>query len=558
MRGTLGCRPALSKGVELLRRLLAATSLLAAGGGLCLAQRVPHPGQRAQGPAAGRPAVAEVAELAAQAKELDEPALRVLLRTQLAAFLWSGEAAEQARQAEALATQALEDLHANRARVPKLYFNAFRRDLFALLEQHSPATAKALSERLESGEEGGDDIATALEMLDGGQGAERAVEKVRRTLSGGASFVSPALVFFLSRLDQTQPAEVNRLLADILAAGERRPGSLSVRDLGRLKHFYFFRVTTPPELKARFLSAALAATRDAAAWPEQERVAEAYHLLAGTLPEIQRLLPAAYLQASAQFGLISARMPRQTVEQMAAAERVNESPDRLNQLTTEAAAADSANAKAGLLTDAAHAALRKGKFVEAVDLALGVKSEGEIHELWRNQFLRDVVVSALAKKDAEAAEYASEKIGAPAERSGALQRLALHYHEAGDVARAWGFMNGALKLIDTLDDERRAIALLKITTVFMKVDRQRAPEIAREAVKSLEKVVGPRPEDKPGGEADQKAVERLLRIAYALTPVFRVLAQFDAAEAASVAANIGRREFRTFATLGVVTANGRR
>lgn len=558
MRGSSSQCSAVMKGAELLRKILAASCLLAVGGGgLCLAQRTSQDARPAEARVAPRPAGAELDELAARAKELDEPALRVPLRTQLAAFLWSGKSADDARRAEALATQALEDLHTNKARVPRFYFTIFRKDLFALLEQHSPATAKALSERYDSGEEGGDDIATALEMLNGGQGAERAVEKARRGLNGDAVSV-PALVFFLSRLDQTRPAEANRLLVDILNAAESRPGSLSVGDLGRLKHFYFYRAGAPPELKARFLSAALAATRESASWPEQERVAEAYHLLAGTLPEIQRLLPSAYLQASAQVGMISARMPRQAVEQMAAAERVSESPDRLSQLATEAASADSPSAKASLQTDAAHAALRRGKFVEAVDLAVGVKSEGEIHGLWRDQFLRDVVVAALNKKDAEAAEYAAEKIGAPAEHSGALQRLALHYHAAGDVARAWGFMNGALKIIDTLEDEGRAVALFKITTVFMKVDRQRAPEIAREAVKSLEKVAGPRPEDKPGGGAHLAAVERVLRVAYALTPVFRVLAQFDAAEAASVAASIGRREFRPFASLGVLTAPGRK
>ena len=210
------------------------------------------------------------------------------------------------------------------------------------------------------------------------------------------------------------------------------------------------------------------------------------------------------------------------------------------------------------MTDAARLALREGKFGEAVDLAVGVRSEERLREQWRDQFLRDVVVAALEKKDAEAAEYAADKMGAPAERSVAMQRLALHYHGLGDAARAWGFLNGALKLLDSLDEERRATALLKITTVFMKVDRQRAPEVAREAVKSLEKIPGPRPEDKPGGEAHRKSVETLLRVEHAVTPVFRALGQFDPAEAASLAASIRRREFRLFATLGAATAHGRK
>lgn len=50
---------------------------------------------------------------------------------------------------------------------------------------------------------------------------------------------------------------------------------------------------------------------------------------------------------------------------MATGERVDGSPDRLNQLTAEAASADSPSAKAGLLTDAAHAAVQEGKFAEA-------------------------------------------------------------------------------------------------------------------------------------------------------------------------------------------------
>lgn len=490
--------------------------------------------------------------LSDQLKAADEPAFRVFLRLQIAAFLWKSKDRDDAADAETVASEALSDLKEHEGDIPTLYVNLYRRDLLALLEVHAPALAGRLAKK-EEPQQGkrNRSIDTAYSMLTAGGNAAQAVESARAIVRSGEE-TGVMILFFLHRLKQERPGDLAPLLADVLAAEGQKPEVVATTNLHQVAGFYIHE-DLPEELKVRFLEVAVKVTRGGASWQEQKLIWDGYNLLRLVAPQLQRRRHPLFAQASAQLAALTTRVPPREIEREEVEERIRRSTDPLAELISEANAAKDPLFRERLFADAARLALDGGDMKQAVELIGRARREGEDYP-YRDQFLREVVAKAIEKSDEAVALLATSKIGAPLRRASATVELALHMHDDGDVNGAGQTLDDALKLIRGADDNAAKVsALLQIIPAYAKVDNARVAELAATAVKNINNVPAPASSEKPGTEAHERYVAELLQIAYNVITTFRSLAQRDEAMTSGLADSIRPREIKAAAQFGVVT-----
>jgi len=516
--------------------------LLLTTGSVCLAQNIQDETSFAR-----QRANELIEDLPAQIKKVDDATIRVFLRLRLATFYWS-ELSEQSRErARALTLSGLQDLDEHRADLVPLYADSFREDLLALLEVHAPDLAARHRAGADTTERvtPGNPYDVAYAMLRTKGQAALAVQTLTRALSGGEA-PTMTISYFLSELQRQQPSLVPQLLSDILSVQERRPGTLSVEMLFWLLDPYVWR-NNRDDVKRRFLSVTVAATAESYQWSDLGKLATAFNLLRVTVPLTQKLVPGIYAQAAAQLATVRARLPNETVERSAIAERIRQSEDTLSQMITEANSATSPSLKNDLLIQAAQFALTKGKLQLSFDLAMSVSSD-ENSKTWQQQFLSELVRRAVENKDAKLGLTVASRIEMPLARAEALQRLALLFFNLKDLWKAKESLVESLKLIRGSDNSpEKAIALLTSLRVFARVDRAMVPDVAEEAIKALNALQFTARNDKPQPEPTRRA---LMSVVWNTMPSFEALVQWDELGALNFVEKIERVELRTVAGFG--------
>ena len=480
-----------------------------------------------------------IENLPAQIKKIDDATIRVFLQLRVATFYWS-ELAEQSRErAGTLTLSGLQDLDEHRAELVPLYADSFREDLLALLEVHAPDLAARYKTRAAAASDKvtpSSSYDVAYSMLRTRGQATLAVQTLTRALEGGEA-PTITLSYFLSELQKQQPTLVPQVLSDILSAQERRPGTLSVEMLFWLLDSYVWS-NDREDIKRRFLAITVAATADSYQWSDLGRLTDGFNLLRVTVPLIERLLPAMYPQALAQFATVRARLPNETVERAAVSERIRQSKDTLSQLMTEADSASSPSLKNDLLIQAAQLALTKGKLQLAFDLAT---TTDENSRSWQQQFLSELVRGAVDNKDVKLGLAIASQIESTLNRAEALQRLALLFSNLKDPWKAKESLLESLRLIRASDNTpEKAIALLKSLRVVARVDQVMVPDVAEETIKALNALQFAAPTDK----------RALMAVVWNTVPSFEALVQWDKLGALNFVEKIQRTELRAVAGFG--------
>lgn len=488
-----------------------------------------------------------IEDLPAQIKKVDDATVRVFLQLRLATFHWS-ELSEHSRdRARELTQSSLQYLDEHRSDLVPLYAESFREDLLALLEVHAPD----LATRYRTGPGNiekvtpGNPYDVAYSMLRTKGQAALAVQTFIRALSGGEA-PTMTVSYFLSELQRQQPSLMPQVLSDVLSQQERRPGTLSVEMLFWLLEPYVWQ-NNRDEIKRRFLSVTVAATAESYQWSDSGQLTDAFNLLRVTVPLIQTLVPALYPQAAAQFSTVRARLPNETVERSAIAERIRQSEDTLSQMITEANSATSPSLKNDLFIQAAQFALTKGKVQLAFDLAMS-PSFDDRSKTWREQFLSELVRGAVENKDTKLGFAIASKIEMPLARAEAVQRLALLFFNLKDLWKAREWLVESLKLIRGSDNTpEKAIALLKSLRVVARVDQAMVPDVAEETIKALNALQFDPQNEKPQSESTKRT---FMAVVWNTMPSFEALVQWDQLGALNFVEKIQRIELRTAAGLG--------
>jgi hypothetical protein len=511
-------------------------------GEVCLAQNT-----QAETPFAKQRAIELIENLPAEIQKIDDATVRVFLQLRLATFYWSEESQQPREKARALTLSALQYLDERRAELVPLYGDSFREDLLALLEVHAPDLAARYRAGADTTQKvtPGNSYDVAYSMLRTKGQAPVAIQTFIRALSGGEP-PTMTISYFLSELGRQQPSLLPQVLSDILSVQERRPETLSIEMLFWLLEPYVWR-NNRYDIKRRFLSVAVAATAESYRWSDLGQLATAFNLLRVTVPLTQKLVPGIYPQAAAQLATVRARLPSETVERSAIAERIRQSEDPLGQMITEANSMTSPALKSDLLIQAAQLALTKGKLQLAFDLVTSTALDDQKHN-WQQQFLSELVKSAVELKDTKLALAIASKIETPLARAEALQRLALLFFNLNDPWKAKESLVESLKLVRTSDNTpEKTIAFLRSLRAVARVDQAMVPEVAEESIKALNALQFAAQNEKPQSEATRRA---LVAVVWNTMPSFEALVQWDELGALNFVEKIERVEFRTVARFG--------
>lgn len=473
-------------------------------------------------------------------RKIDDPSVRIFLKLRLASVLWKEP--DQNKIAESLTIAALDELDANAA-IPSLYADTFRRDLLALLQTNAPDTAKRYP-RKDIG------IDVAYSMLNSKGNEALAIETLEAELAKGW-IPDLTLLFFLSRVETQRPVELSRTLSVVVAAEERRAGTIPLQVFSSLTHFCL-KPDVQSDLKRRFLAAAVNSTKVSYTLSDSEEVNHAYNLLEAILPHVKSLTPSLYAQAAAQLSSLVSRVSSARSQSTEIDERIRTSNDPLGQIIAEARSATNPTLKDELFLQAARLAMEKGKLKQSLELALSMSDPDR--KKWQEQFLNELASTAVEKKAPEVASAAIAEIQSQSLKIPALQKLALYYFESKDLVKARELLDDTLKAIDSIDEKtQKSLALLRALPLVAKVNSDNVPVLSEQIVKGINSISSP-------DSTTDKAVltsyvqKTLMPLTWQVLPVFQALAERDENLTLDLANRIQFKEVRTSALLGVAFA----
>jgi hypothetical protein len=478
--------------------------------------------------------------LPAQIKKIDDPTVRVFLKLRIASVLWSEP--QQNTIAESLTVAALDEIDANGA-IPSLFADMFRRDLLALLEANAPDTAKRYARK---------DVDVAFSLLNSKGKEALAVTTLETELANGW-VPDLKLLFFLRRLEtQQQSFELGRALSIVIAAEEHRAGTIPIEVFSWLTDFYL-KSEVQPDLKRRFLAAAVNSTKVSYTLSDAQDVNHAYNLLVTILPQVKLLTPSLYPQAAAQLSSLMTRVGNTRTESEQIDERIRTSRDPLSQIIAEARSATDPILKDELFLQGARLALEKGKLKLSLELATSISADRD-HKKWQEQFLNDLVNAAIEKKDPDIAGEAIVEIQSQSIKIGALQRLTLYFFESNDLLKARELLNDTVKAISSIDEKsQKSLALLRLLPLVGKVNNEILAGVGEQTVKTINSIPSPdSPTDKAGWS--NYVQKTLMPVTGQALPVFQSLAERDETLALDLVNRIQLKEIKTSALLGVTMA----
>ena len=479
-----------------------------------------------------------VIALPAQIKKIDDPAIRVFLKLRLASVLWTQP--DQNTIAESITVAALDELDAHDT-IPSVDADIFRRDLLALLQANAPDTAKRYTRK---------ELGVAYSMLNSKGKEALAVSTLESELAKGW-VPDLRLLFFLRRLETQQPSEFSRTLSIIVAAEERRAGTIRIEVFTWITDFYL-KPDVQPDLKRRFLAAAVSSTRGSYTLSDPNEVNDAYNLLVQILPHVKSLTPSLYPQAAAQLSSLMSRVSSARSQSEEIDERVRTSPDPLSQIITEARSATDATLKDELFLQGARLALEKGKLKLSLELAMSMSAASE-RKKWQEQFLGELANTAIEKKAPEVAGEAIAQIQSQSFKIPALQKLTLYLFETNDVLKARELLEDNIKAINSIEEKTdKSLALLRLLPLVAKVNNEIVPVVGEQTIKSINSI--PSPDNTTDKAVSAKYVQKtLMPLTWVALPIFQSLAERDESLASDLVNRIQLKEIKTSALLGVAT-----
>jgi hypothetical protein len=474
-----------------------------------------------------------------QIRKIDDPTVRIFLTLRLATLLWNEP--DRNTTAESLTVAALDELEANDA-VPQLYADTLHRDLLALLQVNAADTAKKYIRQ---------ELDVAYSMLNSKGKETLAVATLESELAKGW-VPDLKLLFFLHRLETQQPQAFDRALSTIVAAEERRVGTIPLEVFSSLTDFYL-KPDVQPDLKRRFLTAAVNSTKVSYTLSDSPAVDHAYNLLVAILPHVKSLTPSLYPQAAAQLSSLMSRVPNTRSQSEEIDERIRTSRDPLSHLITEAQSATDATLKDELFLQGARLALQQGKLKLSLELATSLSANPD-RKRWQEQFLSDLATTAIEKKAPEVAGDAIALIQSQSLKIPVLQRLTLYFFESKNPLKARELLEETLKAVNSIEDKTdKSLALLRLLPLVSKVDKELIPVICEQTVKNINSIPSP---DNPTDKAiwTSYVQKTLMPVTWRALPVFQLLAEGDENLTLDFANRIQVKEIKTSALLGVAIA----
>jgi hypothetical protein len=309
----------------------------------------------------------------------------------------------------------------------------------------------------------------------------------------------------------------------------------------------FLKQSNPTEVRTRFLSVAVRATRLS---PEDSSNpllrGPMLELLSGILQPTSLLAPALYPEVAGRLSSLSPAATHNNLERQAVEERINKSSDPLEQTISEADRTTDKSFKRQLLDRAARIASTQGKLRQAVDLAVKASEDSEDTKYSPlDQFLGKVVQAAIKQKEPDSGAYAVSKMRKALNKAKGLCVLGEYYAELKDTVKTkQAFTESANQLKRADNDNEKVKLCLAVAESMLKHDPLGGYDVFRQAVDAINKL--PSPEK----EQEKRYYLSLLPIAEDLITSFRLFAGKDGQSALALARDIKLSELRVSALSG--------
>ena len=284
----------------------------------------------------------------------------------------------------------------------------------------------------------------------------------------------------------------------------------------------------------------------------------AYELLAGALPQIQRVLPEHYEQAVGQSLILRTSINQTQLANEERNKRLKESENPIEDLVREAEAAKTKGERNELLAEAAESALIKEKFdtcldvLARIDLEINVPGHPGFWRDWSGQFLKKFVKSATAARELEIAEKAALGMTASLAKVEAVASLMRHWSKAGEKGRAHRLLVEAIKVADSVSDHfEKSKSLILLSIICDQVDDSKKAQLLLSSVKVLNDL------DKPTTPRDQESyqeyVRKLDQTGYQIIRGFKALTLSDEDAAIALVDQFHKSDLRPFALIGILS-----
>jgi hypothetical protein len=284
----------------------------------------------------------------------------------------------------------------------------------------------------------------------------------------------------------------------------------------------------------------------------------AYELLAGALPQIQRVLPEHYERAVGQSLILRTSINQTQLASEVRSKRLKESENPIEDLVREAEAAKTKGESNELLAEAAETALIKEKFdtclnvLTRMDLEINVPGHPDFWRDWSGQFLKKFVKSATAAKELEIAEKGALGMTVSLAKVEAVASLMRHWSKAGERGRAHRLLVEAIKVAESVsDDFAKAKSLILLSIICDQVDESKKGQLLLSSVKTLNSLN--KPTTPRNQEPYQEFIRKLDSTGYQMGRGFKSLTVSDEDTAIALVDQLLKSDLRPFALIGILS-----
>lgn len=486
-------------------------------------------------------------------KSLEDAPMRCFLRWQIVRFVFSKKVKNHYDTATSFALDCLEDVEANPKQFTSSSANYWKSKFISLLRINMPETAETIEKKyfVDNLDSNLADFMEANSAKDFNAVVNRVLSKIQK------GEVSSDLIFLISKLREKNPEASVTLLDAVLKHYET---VLIINEFDNTLIFLsddYLNNSIPAEIKKRFLNLTVKLGQKSLIESSNTNLFSlSENLLRWSLPEIKRILPALYPQASAIYTTLNSKISNTEREKREVNKRIERSEDKLQQTIAEAEAAENKNLKSELWMDAAKLALKEKKFRVAVDSTLKIEFDSKGFEIWKTQFLiNDILSSALKEKDFEAAEYVVINVKDLTRRGEGIIKIAAKYIDIEDKMTASQKLNEALGVLKKAENSSdKARIMLSSVLIAVKIDKMEAFEIVNSAIKIINNLPTPKLEDKLETESRKEYVSVvLLPNSFNLVSAFEILSGEDISYAYPLSQGIQSKDWRLAVQIVVET-----
>ena len=491
-----------------------------------------------------------------QIKELKNPTFRAFLRTRLLSWETSESGPTRRQTAMDVATQGVTDLCEHQDEVWSPTASWLHRTFvkqIQILQSSEDTTLEICVFKTEAKNTPESNLSSAIKLLSNSETSAEGLDRAKSAILSGQ--VPPeAILGQLLSSGMKQSPHLSELLGAVLLMEEKQPGTLSLRWMPHFTSF-FLEKSVPPEMKTRYVSVVVRASRVSAEELANPVVlSQVAQLLNGIIIVAQQFAPALYPEIASRLSSLNKGNPNRTDTRLAAEERIQKASDQLEQLISEADSAPDEQLKKGFLFRAARLAKDRGQFSKAVDLAMKVENGGEVakdnNPTWVNSFLFEIASLAVKKGSPRDATYAISKMMRPLAKAEALRLLGEYYGANQDKVKGKEAFSQAAKQLKSVDSTNDKVkVLLSLAESLLKYEPVDAYEVFRESVKAINNL--------PSPEKDQEKMyyAKLMPVAEALIRSFRFLATHENQTATNLAEEIKLSELRVSALSGAYSGH---